>query len=342
MDLSHGIALIEQLGDGAGFDIDLTSADRALIHSGATQHSYDVKVRSAPPAPSVVARDLERYSHRPGRAHLLYVVPHLTASLRATALSDHRVAVAATGDATVILDGNEWQRELPTPPAPAARGRRPWGRFALMRALIRSDVPRSQAVLAAEAGIAQQAVALALPKLAALGVARSTSGWTTTEPGALWDAFMAEYPGAGGLRRRWTGAAPLDVQLDRAVNIARGSGTSLLLSGDLAADQQAPMRRPVTATVFASADIDLSSRSTPVGDGDETLTVVVPADRTVFTTARAWHGADGPLDGPPLTDPVITAWEVAHSRGADREDAVAHLKLTVLTKRAQQAPPVTS
>ncbi|GAA4667615.1 hypothetical protein [Frondihabitans cladoniiphilus] len=340
MDLDRGITLIELLGEDGGFTIDLRSVDLALVDDAGVRQLYEIKVRSTAPAPSVLARDVESLDKADGDSRLLYVVPHLTKSLRATALRDSRIAVAATGNETVILDGTEWHALRAAPPPPAPRGRKPWGRLALMRALVRTDEPRTQAVLASETGVAQQAVALALPKLASLGVERGPSGWQALEPSVLWNAFLADYPGPGGLRRRWSGAAPLGVQVDRADELARASETSILLSGDLAADGQAPMRRPVSATVFATADIDLSARSVLVEDGEETLSVVVPADRTVFVTARAWHGSDSKPVGPELTDPMITAWEVAHSRGADRDDAVAHLKETVLAERNRRASRV--
>jgi hypothetical protein len=330
MDLNDGIVLIEQIGAADGVVVALPSADLALISRDGEQHSYEVKVRPTPPTPSVVTRDRERQRRRsPGPSRILYVVPHLSASLRATALGDRHIAVAATDDGAVILDRAERRSDGPEPSATGSRGRKPWGRFALMRVLLRTDEPRSQTALAAEAGIAQQAVALALPKLALLGVERTSSGWTAVEPAGLWDRFMAEYPGPGGLRRRWSGVAPLDVQVERARAVARAAGCPVLLSGDPAADRQAPFRRPVTATLITAADIDLTSRSTLVQDGDETLSVVVPADRTVFVTARAWAGTE-----PVCTDPVLTAWEVAHSRGADRGDAVEHLKQAVLTARS--------
>lgn len=330
MDIARGLALIEQLGSDAPLSVELLSSDRALVDSAETKARYTIKNPSTPPNPARVARDLERLTTLDeDHARLLYVVSHLTPSLLATALRDHRVAVAAIDDETVILEGTEWRRERPVPPNPAPRGRKPWGRHALLRVLIRTDEPRTQTALASEAGIAQQAVALALPKLASLGVERRAAGWTAADPAALWDRFMAEYPGPGGLRRRWTGAAPLASQVERAEELARARGTTTLLSGDLAADQQAPLRRPVTATLFASSGLDLSSRSTIVESGDETLTVVVPADPTVFITARAWQGGDAQL-----TDPVLTAWEVAHSRGADRAEAVEHLKRAVLAERA--------
>ncbi|WP_344445023.1 hypothetical protein [Herbiconiux moechotypicola] len=303
-----------------------------MIGDVAQSRAYVIAVRSTPPGPARVTHDLGRMSATSDNdIRLLYVVPHLTASLRATALRDHRIAVAAIDDGAVVLDGTEWHRERPAPPAAAPRGRKPWGRLALLRALIRTSEPRSQATLAAEIGVAQQAVALALPALASLGVERRDAGWAASDPGALWDKFMAEYPGPGGHSRRWSGAAPLDVQVERAEALARAKGTMTLLSGDLAADRQAPMRRPVTATLFATSDVDLSSRSTLVEDGDETLTMIVPADPTVFATARAWVGP-----ATVLTDPVITAWEVTHSRGADRDDAVAQLKSTVLAERQER------
>lgn len=335
MDLSRGIGIIEELGANAGFTIAVHSAHAALIGRAGAKRAYSIKASSTPPNPARVELDLHRSTRRSGEdLRLLYVVPHLTVSLRATALRDRRVAVVATEDATVILDGTEWQRTRRAPAPAAPRGRKPWGRMALLRVLIRSEQPRSQTALAREAGIAQQAVALALPVLAPLGVERGASGWVARDADALWDRFMAEYPGPSGLSRRWTGAASLDVQVERATELARAAGTLTLLSGDLAADQQAPFRRPLSAAVFASADINLSARSTLVDDGDETLTVIVPADPTVFATAHAWSGGQQAL----LTDPVLTAWVVAHSRGADRDEAVAHLRHTVLAERSSRVP----
>lgn len=167
--------------------------------------------------------------------------------------------------------------------------------------------------------------------VAPLGVARAARGWTAGDPGLLWDSFLNEFPGPGGLRRRWVAAADVAVQVSRARPAGRRAGVETLVSGDLAADEQAPLRRPLTAVLYSLTDLDLSARSVPViGDDDWTVSVVVPEDPTVFATARAWRtGAERAS----LTDPVMTAWEVSRSRGAERDEAVAELKRRVLLER---------
>lgn len=325
-----GLALLHGVGDDAGFSVEATTAGLAEVRSKGLTRTARIRAAAVPPNPARVGRELNEVG---GTEALLYVVPRLTASLRRIALADPRLIIAAVDERRVVLDRTEWNESEIQVPAPAPRGRKPWGRLAVVRALLRTAEPRSQAELAAEAGITQQAVAAAMKALSPIGVRRRDRGWSADDADLLWNTFLRDYPGPGGLRRRWVAAADLPSQVSRALEAGRRSGTEVLLSGDPAADEQAPFRRPLTAAVYSVSDLDLSDRAVTVtGDDDSTLSVVVPEDPTIFATARAWRASGA--EHPALTDPVMTAWEVVRSRGAERDEAVAELKRRVLRERA--------
>ncbi|MFJ2977422.1 hypothetical protein ACIPEP_01065 [Curtobacterium sp. NPDC087082] len=336
MDVVRGLELLELL-ETVVPDLDLsvraTSSRTATLTSRQGLRHVLIRALDTPPTPARVMRELGTLGRGAMAAEaLLYVVPRSTASLRAIALADPRVIVAAVDQGAVLIDGTEWSRTPVPAPVRGSRGRTPWGRFALMRALVRTGAPRTQSELASETGVTQQAIALALPALHSLGVERTAGGWVGRDASALWDEFLSAYPGPSGVRRRWTSVAALDLQRQRAVEAARSESRPVLVSGDSAADTLAPVRRPVVAVLYSEADLDLAARFTTAPLGDETLAVVVPADPTVFATARAWdpHGA------PTLTDPLVTAWEVANSRGPDRDDAVLALRRVTLDGRDER------
>ena len=327
MDVLRGFNLLGSV-DGGSPRVRATSASEVHVeHDG---HVHDARIRAldAAPGPARVERELSRLVDSPRHTAVLYVVPHVTASLRWSALRDTRLIVAGVDDGVVILDTEEHRAPVTGPvKRPRPRGRRPWGRLALLRALVRTAEPRTQARLAQETGLTQQAVALALPGLRPRGVERSDHGWAAADPAPLWDAFVGTYPGPDGLRRRWAGVAPVVTQAERALAAAAESSTPALLSGDVAADEQAPYRRPSAAVLYARTDLDLDAHAVPAAPGTETLTGVVPSDPTVVATAAAWGGPSSLC-----TDPLVTAWEVGSGRGADRADAVAHLRRLTLAR----------
>ncbi|BDZ52385.1 hypothetical protein GCM10025867_46260 (plasmid) [Frondihabitans sucicola] len=309
----------------------ITADETVDIHTPTGRRRARPFVPSTGPTPSRVDLHLEALAHDGKRDSLLYLVPQATSSLLSRARADHRVIVASIADRLVILDGID--HILPGEPSndalkPRARGRLPWGKLAVARALLRTTKPRPQIELAAEAGITQQSTHAALHALADYGV-RSSRGWFTTDPAALWDYALTAYPGPQGSRRGWVSVAPLRDQVERV--LALDSGARKLLSGDEAADRLAPWRRGRRAVFYASRDIELSERFAPADDGDEaTLEIVVPRDLTIFATASAY-----PQGGEPMTDPLITAWEVLRSPGPDSRDAAQHLKEAVLKRRVE-------
>ena len=133
----------------------------------------------------------------------------------------------------------------------------------------------------------------------------------------LWDHFMAEYPGPGGITTYWWHDAPLQEQA-RMVN----ERTEALLSGDLAARAIAPWRQPEHVTMYLGEGFDPSTLGFALGaPGDYTLSVTVPADKTIFATATAFAPAPG------YVDPVIAAYDVRMTgTSGDENEAVERIR----------------
>ena len=179
------------------------------------------------------------------------------------------------------------------------RGPAPYVMFALVRLAVQG-VTASQSELARRLGVTQPAVSQAARRCPIDG---------RGDRGKLFDWFLANYPGAGGLTSYWWSMDPVP---DQAAQV-RGK----LISGDLAADRLAPWRIPERATVYAETGSDLSRLGfAEAGPDRYTLSVTVPADWTLFRTAN---------DG--LADPCVTAWDVQHTgTTGDQGDAVAKIR----------------
>jgi hypothetical protein len=190
--------------------------------------------------------------------------------------------------------------------------------------LVRTSRPRSQADLARECGVSPTSVAQALASLDA-SVVRTEEGWRALRPERLWEQFFAEYPGPQGITTYWRGPGPVVQQALRVCAAAQRN--EAVVSGDAAADAISASRPARLAVVFARSGADLAS----IGFAETTrkkatLAYVVPADLTIWSTALAFSaGVPGRM-----TDPVLTAWVVRWSGGADSADAVAGIERAVV------------
>ena len=246
----------------------------------------------------------------PGEINL-FVTPRATARVRELVAHEPK-AWLLTHDGTVIL-GDSTDEALAE--RRAVRGRIPWGRYALMRVFARTLEPRTQVQIADEVGLTQGAVSGALAKLSE--VTRSGPGWTATDPGQLWDMFLAEYPGAGGVRTHWYSRQPFIRQCELLRPHA-------LLSADAGSDTIAPWRTPVRSVVYAAEPLDMEKLGfTPAVASEATVDLVMPADCTIFVTARAW-GLPG------VADPLVVAWDLRDIGGNDFEEAITHLRSKAL------------
>lgn len=275
-----------------------------------------LRLLQSPPSPSTVANDLKRTD-----AIVLYVVPHVTASLLAIARANQNIAVVGVNDGIFVFEG----RELESPAAEAAPSRRPhqrriaWGRFALMRALARTRRPRTQSQLADETGISQVAVSQSLNYLRDF-VLKTPDGWSTIDPRPISEAFLESYPGPRGISRGWYALTPVIDQADRAARV--GGPGNTLISGDAGADRIAPWHRPSNAVIYSTTGLDLTEDQFSEATHERaTLYVVVPADPTIWPVARAYQ-PDNVLE---VVDPLICAYDVQEAGGSDAREAVDHL-----------------
>ena len=172
--------------------------------------------------------------------------------------------------------------------------------------------------------MSQVAISNALRALGAT-VARETGGWRALQPDALWEQFLAEYPGPQGITSYWLGLNSI-MQQAQAVRDAAAE-LDVLLSGDPAADLIAPWRMGRRAIVYARTGLDLTHFGfSETTRENATLDCVVPADPTIWSTARAWASTVSDWK----TDPVLVAWDVQRTGGPDASDAVEKIRRTVL------------
>ncbi|WP_373285541.1 MarR family transcriptional regulator [Agromyces bauzanensis] len=165
-----------------------------------------------------------------------------------------------------------------------------WGRYALLRALARTRAPRTQAQLAEETGVTQAAISQSLKRLDGL-VSRTADGWSARNVREVADAFLTQYPGARGITTGWYSLDPVTRQAQLVAEAATREGA--VISGDAGADRIAPWRKPVRAVVYGRTGLNLARHG--FGDADlehASLEYTVPADQTIWATARAHSDPD--------------------------------------------------
>lgn len=295
----------------AGYTVSPRSASELSLSHGAERLvAHLVRQQTGP-----TARQIDETMRLPAGEVALFVVPRATKRVQELIARAPR-AWLITHDGTVVLgeaslDANEERR--------AGRGRVPWGRYALMRTLLRDPAPRTQLQLAVETGLTQGAVSGALSKLRPL-TRSHPAGWTAAAPEQLWDAFMSEYPGAKGVRTHWYSRA----RFIRECDLLRPHA---LLSADGGADVIAPWRKPAQIVAYAAKPIDVAALGfSPATAEEATVALVMPTDRTIFSTSAAW--------GFGVADPVLTAWDLSELGGNDASEAIQQLRRVVLARFA--------
>lgn len=211
-------------------------------------------------------------------------------------------------------------------------GPTPWATYTVARRLL-AVAPVTQAELAKLAGVGQPKVSRVLGKLrdAAL-VERAAEGWRPADWDALFDWWLANYPGPEGVTSYWYSLDDVATQTARALEVlAAVAGAGAVVSGDAAADRLAPWRRPETLTVYVRAGASLASAGfIPVGSATEaTLSLTAARDQGVWLPRRWASG------GVPLADPLQIAYDVSMSAAADSDEAVDQLRGALRTKHAR-------
>ena len=289
-----------------GFTVDVEGPQMVRVDGLLTL----VRSYSKPPSPTKLEQFKDAAETR------LLVTPRMTKSLAELAHATDRIAVVSPSEDWLIFRQQEYRHppeEEPTRTAP--RGRVPWTRFGLLRALARTSRPRTQVELAAELNTTQVSVSLAMKQLGDLA-RRTKHGWLAADVRRIARAFLDEYPGPKGITQHWLSTETPVEQLSAVRQLVPDA----LVSGDVAADMLAPWRisRQVVV-VYVDHGVDLSTaKIAKSGPRNASLSVVVPADPTIRPLAKA-YGVPG------VVDPLVCAFDVAALGGTDSGEAVEHL-----------------
>jgi hypothetical protein len=166
------------------------------------------------------------------------------------------------------------------------------------------------------------------------------TGWVADDWDALLDWWLTTYPGPGGITTYWYGLTSPREQAGAVIAALADGERRVAVSGDVAADEIAPWRRPGRAVIYAEIrdgkdGPDLTATGlTPSGPAEATLELIVPADPGVWV-APSPTGAESTL---PLADMLQVFWDVRRAPGADSDQALAAL-LPKLRARGAPALP---
>lgn len=324
MDISRHLDLLTQ----AGFKVvPVTSRDIIIDDGDATEAR--IVDRQRIPRPENIHRDLQ---YEADADVLLYLLPRTNNTIRMITQSNPRLAAVGLDDKTIVFKGNvitlgeDLELERPV-------RRRPWGRFATVREIIRHHGHRkSQTTIALETGISQAAVSQALRQLRDRQLLPVDPGQLEGPHSlrALIDYAITEYPGPGGITTYWYDfdhAAETAHKLRDVIGI-----NNALIGGDLAADEYAPWKSVTRLALYFPTGIDMTRYGVAEASPEEANIVLrIPSDASIFHTARAWAKDRARPDQ--FTDPVITAWELTQSPDSDADQAVAQLKRFLESRR---------
>ncbi|KKW65598.1 hypothetical protein AAV95_06135 [Mycolicibacterium elephantis] len=132
---------------------------------------------------------------------------------------------------------------------------------------------------------------------------------------------LSSVPADDGLvETYWYGTDPVVEQVRSAIRLGAELTVRILAGGEVAADVLQPWRVPTRGLVYAEELVDLSDFGLVEATAEEaTLTVRVPADPTVWTTAAWWRQVrDAPQSDITTVDPVVALQDL--SAGTDLGD----------------------
>ncbi len=286
-------------GPGAGGDVLLSGPDLPRT-------AFEIKRLSRPVQPSTVRR-MAAPAALTGKPDVSLLVIAPVASLEARRIAEDagisllttQEGVPAEGALLGVADLVRLETQ-PSGPAPArARGRVPWGTYAVAFALLEGSAA-DQSELAARAGIGRPRVSQVVTRLGDL-VARTEAGWVARDVRELTGGLVERYPKEPLLATTW---ATLDPPVRAAETVSRrldDVGVRHAVSGDVAADRIAPWARPATAWLWVAAPADLQPAGlTPALADAATVTLAVSEDPHLLDSARP--AADGL--------PLLPGWRV--------------------------------
>jgi hypothetical protein len=249
---------------------------------------------------SSLAQVLDHLSRRPGQ-RVLVACETITDEARSALLHHGAVDLSVADTGELVLSGKVYRTPAPRHPRRAVSERRR-RRHAAERVCVLTREHLRQRDIAAAVGVSQQAVSLMAEK----APLPDTPMTQAARRECL--AALSSVPADNGLvETYWYGMAPVVEQVRGAIRLGKELTVRILAGGEVAADALRPWRVPTRGLVYAEELIDLSVVDLVEATVDEaTLTVRVPTDPTVWTTATWWRRlSEGEYANIPTVDPVV-------------------------------------
>lgn len=271
-----------------------------------------------------------------GSGNILLAVPKASDRTIAKVVQQGWGIVTDTGFVSIPFGADRYERSADIGTAllsgPDKPGPSPWATYTVTRRLLAIE-PATQLVLSESTGVSQSRLSRVLNRLRDTGlVQRQAGGWRAADWGTLFQWWITTYPGPEGVASYWYSLDDPTTQTRNALSaLASTPGNRAVVSGDVAADQIAPWRRPERATLYARAGVSLTAAGfIPVGSpAESTLTLCAPIDPGVWLP-QPWvsHGF-------PLADPLQIAYDIVSSSAPDAAEAVSQLQAALRTQLAQ-------
>ncbi|WP_337958237.1 hypothetical protein [Mycolicibacterium septicum] len=265
----------------------------------------DLVLAERVPSPAAVLSHIRR---PPGR-RVFVVCETISDEARAALLSDTDVDLSVGSTGELVLSGRTYRTPTPGRPRRAA-SERSWRRRAAERVCVLTRDHLRQRDIAAAIAVSQQAVSKMTEK--------NPLPDTPMTEAARREFLMrlASFPADGGLvETYWYGMDPVVEQVRSATRLGAELTVPILAGGEVAADVLQPWRVPTSGLVYAKELIDLSEFGLVEATAQEaTLTLRVPADPTIWTTASWWLKlGDTPRSDIITVDPVIALQDLSDS-----------------------------
>lgn len=247
---------------------------------------------------SYAAAVLGHVRRHPGH-RVLVVCETISTPARSALLADTDVDLSVGSTGELVLLGKTFRAPASTTPAATERS---WRRRAAERACVLAREHLRQVDVAAAVAVTQQAVS----KMTEKEPLPETPMTEAARRELL--AKLSSVPADDGLvETYWYGIDPVVEQVRSAIRLGAELTVRILAGGEVAADVLQPWRVPTRGLVYVAELVDLSDFGLVEAAAEEaTLTVRVPADPTVWTTAAWWRQvSDAPQSDITTVDPII-------------------------------------
>jgi DNA-binding transcriptional ArsR family regulator len=295
-----------------------------VVHLDDRRHRFAVERRRRAPYPGELGALEERRVRIERHAQPLLSAPYISATLGRELTARGWSWADDAGNLDLRDEGLRVVRDSgaspPRPSTPSRIPRRGAG-LAIVRFLIRHVGPWGPSHLAQVAGVSQPRASQVLQQLADGGlVERRNRGEWEARFEELFDAFLEGYAGPSGSRQWCYTLDDLATAASRLSDAVEGGRVAI--SADVGADVLAAHRRPTHLVAYVTAPVDDRGPDLVAAEGpeDANMTLIVPEDRTVFSTV---HEVVAPVPGGELllADPTQVVWDLERLGGADRLEA---------------------